>query len=428
MSRRIWYRRILCMILIASTIYTAYALYTYVEGQIPDRIHVVVHEEEQFNFQLPLEAEIVCEDAQVLFSGKSNIPSNAVTLNLNQSFSMKSENTGTHVIQMKLFGLFPIKDIEVSVIEETQVIPCGFPVGIYLETDGVLVIGTAKVVDINGIIKEPAYSVLKSGDYIEAVDGVNITSKEELIACVDKCQGRELLLTIRRNDESFDIKVSPVETAKNEFKLGVWVRDDAQGIGTLTYITADGKFGGLGHGVSDVDTGLLLDSENGKLYEARILSIIKGEAGSPGGLSGIINYNDGSLLGEIHQNTSQGIFGQANESLAAFADGEPMDIGLKQEVKEGIAYVRCELEGIMRDYEIRITKIDNSPDNVNKGMEIKITDPELLDKTNGIVQGMSGSPIIQNGKLVGAVTHVFVQDSTKGYGIFIENMLLSDKN
>ncbi len=423
MKAKLWYRRILCIIAIIAALYTGYVIYSYINHAIPDKIHVVVHEQEEFNFHLPLSAEITCEDKQVSFSGKSNIPQSAITLDLRDSFTMQSSDMGTHVISMKLFGIFPIKDIEVSVIEETQVIPCGFPVGIYLETDGILVIGTARVVDDSGNIVEPAYALLKSGDYIEEVNGIAITSKNDLIHTVASSNGEDILLTVRRNGERMRVAVSPVKTGEGDYKLGIWVRDDAQGIGTLTFVTTDGKFGGLGHGVSDVDTGVILDSSEGKLYEAKILSIIKGEAGSPGGLSGIINYQEGAVLGKIEENTAQGIFGTADTDLLSMAGYECMDIGLRQEVKMGPAYVRCKVDGTMKDYEIRIVKIDHSPDNLNKGMEIRIVDEELLAKTNGIVQGMSGSPIIQDGKLIGAVTHVFVQDSTRGYGIFIENML-----
>lgn len=423
MKARLWYRRILCVIAVIASLYTLYAVYSYINHAIPDKIHVVVHEQEEFNFHLPLSAEITCEDKQVSFSGKSNIPQNEITLNLTDSFTMQSSDMGTHVITMKLFGLFPIKNIEVAVIEETQVIPCGFPVGIYLETDGILVIGTARLVDSSGNIVEPAYALVKSGDYIEEVNGVALTSKNDLIHAVSACGGEDIILTVRRNGERMQIAVSPVMTGDGDYKLGIWVRDDAQGIGTLTFVTTDGQFGGLGHGVSDVDTGVLLDCTKGKLYEAKILSIIKGEAGAPGGLSGIINYQDGAVLGVIEENTAQGIFGQAGNELLSMAGYGYMDIGLRQEVKTGPAYVRCNVDGEMKDYEIRITKIDHSPNNLNKGMEIRVVDEELLEKTNGIVQGMSGSPIIQDGKLIGAVTHVFVQDSARGYGIFIENML-----
>lgn len=422
MKTRLWYRRVLLMIAAVASLYTIYVIGSYINHAIPDKIHVIVDEQEELNFCIPLSAELSCEDRQVSFRGESNIPQNEITLNLGESFTIQSSDMGTHQISMKLFGIFPIKDIEISVIEETQVIPCGFPVGIYLETDGILVIGSAKVVDDAGNIVEPAYALLKSGDYIEEVNGIAIDSKEELIHAIEESDGNDILLTIRRNGERIGVSLAPVKTGEGDYKLGIWVRDDAQGIGTLTYVTTEGRFGGLGHGVSDVDTAGLLAVSGGKLYETKILSIIRGESGAPGGLSGIINY-EAAELGTIEENTGQGIFGSAGNELVRMAGYESMKIGFRQEVEIGTAYVRCKVDGVLKDYEIRINKINNSPDNMNKGMEISVVDKELLAKTNGIVQGMSGSPIIQNGKIIGAVTHVFVNDPTRGYGIFIENML-----
>ncbi len=427
MSRKVWYQRVLYIVLVGLVIYTIYAVYSYMDSAIPDRIHMVVNEEGTFEFGLPVEAQLSSLSEEVVFSGESNIPSHEIVLNLSDEFSVFSEKTGTYDLKLKLFGILPFKDIKVNVVEEEQVIPCGFQVGIYLETDGVMVVGTARMADTEGKVVEPAAERIRSGDYITAVDGTVISSKDDLISCVKNCNGDALTLTVKRNGESLEESLYPVEVEDGEYKLGIWVRDDAQGIGTMTYLKADGSFGALGHGVSDVDTGKLLESSGGKLYPAKILSIIKGEAGSPGGLSGIIEYQESHVLGTVETNCEQGIYGTASEELYDLCEDyccdAYMDIAFKQEVELGAAQVRCEIDGVIRDYQIQITKIDNSPGNVNKGMEIRVVDEVLLQETNGIVQGMSGSPILQNGKLIGAVTHVFVNDSTKGYGIFIENML-----
>ena len=187
------------------------------------------------------------------------------------------------------------------------------------------------------------------------------------------------------------------------------------------YVDQEGRFGALGHGISDTDTGELLDVSGGELYQAQIISIIRGTQGVPGELSGYIEYEEEKKIGTIEQNTDIGIFGQI------FSDSqfsrEKVMIGYKQEVKEGKAQILMQIEGKVEYYDIEITEIYSSQQNTNKSFQIQVTDPDLLAKTGGIVQGMSGSPILQNGKLVGAVTHVFVQDSSKGYGIFIENML-----
>ncbi len=428
MGKRKLYRRILCVVLFASIIYTFYYVYDYLDRMIPNRIHLIVNEEERFNFQLPIEAEIISESSEVSFLDESNIPANAVRLNLKDEFSLNSSSIGNYELELRFLGIIHLKNIEVSVIENTRLMPCGFPVGIYLKMDGILVVGSSKVIDQSGTSIEPAYNVLKSGDYIVNINGYPVTSKEELIDFVQLSKGREMVVTIRRNMELSSVRLKAVETAPDDYKIGVWVRDDTQGIGTLTYMNNRGEFGALGHGVSDVDTGTLLQVDDGVLYETDIITIIKGASGTPGGLSGIIDYQESSSLGIIEVNTTEGIFGQGNQQLLNHMDQEFLEIGLKQDIKLGPAFIRCQVDGALKDYRIEITKIDKSDYNLSKGMEIKVVDEELLKITNGIVQGMSGSPIIQKGKLIGAVTHVFVQDSTKGYGIFIENMLLSSKS
>lgn len=205
--------------------------------------------------------------------------------------------------------------------------------------------------------------------------------------------------------------------------MGIWVRDDTQGIGTLTYVDEEGRFGALGHGISDVDTGELLSIADGNLYDAQILGIRKGEKGNPGELSGLIRYEAGNILGEISENRKNGIFGTMEASQLKNMNLEKVPIGYKQDLKTGPASVFCRTDGEVKEYAAEITRIDLNHEDSNKSFVIQITDKELLEKTGGIVQGMSGSPVLQNGKLFGAVTHVFVQDSTSGYGIFIENMM-----
>ncbi len=217
--------------------------------------------------------------------------------------------------------------------------------------------------------------------------------------------------------------MKPVRQNARECKLGIWVRDNAQGLGTVTFLNTNSQFGALGHGIHDVDTNTLLDIHAGTVYETSIRDIQKGQDGTPGGMEGIIVYNNYNVLGSITLNTDCGIFGTIDRIDALFADQTPIETAVKEEIVEGPAVIRCAVEGTVKDYEIRVTKIDKNTSEVNKGIVIEVTDDRLLSVTGGIVQGMSGSPIIQNGKLIGAVTHVFVHDATKGYGIFIENMM-----
>ena len=191
----------------------------------------------------------------------------------------------------------------------------------------------------------------------------------------------------------------------------------------MTYLDLNGNFGALGHGISDSDTGEVVEISQGNLYDTEIIGIEKGTIGNPGVMSGVIYYGPGSLLGEVRVNTESGIFGTVNDRFVKNVTQEPVEIGYRQDVTKGLAYLRIGVSGEIKDYEIEILKVDYSSNHTNKSLVIPVTDPELLELTGGIVQGMSGSPIIQNGKLIGTVTHVFVQDSTRGYGIFIENML-----
>ena len=236
------------------------------------------------------------------------------------------------------------------------------------------------------------------------------------------------MLDLERNGESIQVEVDPVQTKEGDYKLGIWVRDNTQGIGTLTFLTEDGTFGALGHGIADVDTGILLEPSGGRLYDTTIVNIHKGETGNPGELSGLIRYRDSYICGTIAENTEAGIFGQANTHLLEKLGTQTLQAGYKQEIEPGEAFIRSSISGEVKDYRVEIVEVRQNEEDVNKGIILEVTDPELLSLTGGIVQGMSGSPIIQNGKIVGAVTHVFVQDSAKGFGIFLENMLEHTEN
>ena len=292
-----------------------------------------------------------------------------------------------------------------------------------METDGVMVIGTGEFKGEDGSKCAPAKYVLKSGDYIRKVNGQEVSDKESFTEAVRSSGGKSMNLTVEREGELMEIAVTPVADASGEFKVGLWIRDNAQGVGTMTYMDEKGHFGALGHGIADVDTSTLMHMDEGTLYQTDIVEIKKGTTGNPGEMTGMIIYSDDRILGEITDNSEQGIFGVCNEKARDLFTEEALPIGLKQEIREGAAQILCTVDGTEKYYDIEITRIRLDNDNVNRGIELTVTDKELLAITGGIVQGMSGSPIIQNGKLVGAVTHVLVNNSAKGYGIFIENML-----
>ena len=219
--------------------------------------------------------------------------------------------------------------------------------------------------------------------------------------------------------------VTPQQNTEGVYKLGIWIRDNAQGVGTMTYLDEKNGFGALGHGINDTDTADLMEVQSGSLYKTKIVNIRKGISGTPGELTGVIDYKKENRIGAISINSVEGIFGTLSQEEADEIQGEALPVGLKQEVKKGEAQILSCLEedGVPQLYTIEIKALHLDHDNINRGIEIQVTDERLLEKTGGIVQGMSGSPILQNGKIIGAVTHVFVNDPTRGYGIFIENML-----
>ncbi|MDE7319800.1 MAG: SpoIVB peptidase [Lachnospiraceae bacterium] len=316
-----------------------------------------------------------------------------------------------------------LKEVSVRVVERKRVIPGGIPIGIYLETEGVYVVGTGEVEAADGLNYEPAYQIVQTGDYILAVNGKKIHDKDELISCVQANRTDIMILKLLRNAQVIQVRVNAVETKEEDYKIGVWVKDDIQGIGTLTYMTENMRFGALGHGITDTDTGELLEASGGSLYDTNILEIIKGERGTPGEISGMITYSERHVRGTINSNTPAGIFGTTNQKTRSELAAEPVEVAFKQEISKGTAYIRSAVSGELKNYRVQIQEIRLNEDDVNKGMIFQVTDPELLELTGGVIQGMSGSPILQDGKLIGAVTHVFVNDPTKGYGIFAETMI-----
>lgn len=423
MTRKEKLRKTLVILFWTGLVTTAGLSYLYIQRAIPDHLNVVVDQEESFHFSLPVKVSMKSESEEVVLNSGSNIPSDEINLQLNQPFSLYSAEEGTYQLSLKLFGLFSLKDIEVDVSDTRYAIPCGLPVGIYMKSDGLMVIGTGEVTTDSGETMDPADGVLQSGDYIEAINGVPALDKRDMISAVNESDGDAVTLEVRRDGQEMEIEMTPIKTDSGDYKLGLWIRDDTQGIGTMTYISTNGEFGALGHGISDSDTGMLVQTSGGELYDTEIMGIEKGTFGKPGVMSGVIYYGNQSRLGTIEANTNQGIFGIVNDRFRNRVESEAIPVGYRQDVKKGKAYIRSSISGEVKDYEIEIQKVDYSTARKNKDMIIKVTDPELLALTGGIVQGMSGSPIIQDGKLIGAVTHVFIQDSTKGYGIFIENML-----
>lgn len=419
-SLRKKYRRYLIFFLVLDLIILAIVSIFWMREHVPQRIYLFQNMEAKFDFSLPIEANIKNEKIEVDSNCSQKVKENIV-FSFQEPFSLCSRNKGSYDIGLKLFGLIPIRQIKVDVIDKKELIPSGKVIGIELNTEGVLVLGTGKVTRKNGEKVEPARNIVCTGDYIKAVNHKKIQNKKELLEELKKIDTSSTQLELERRGEEIEVNIHAVETVDGSYKLGIWVRDDTQGIGTMTYLTETGEFGALGHGINDVDTGVLMEVGTGSIYEAGIYKIEKGKKGNPGELEGYIKKNDEHRLGTIFTNTSHGIKGKYNRK--DYQTIGKMQIGLKQEVKKGKATILCQIGEKVEEYNIEIKKVHLNSITKSKGMVIEITDPQLLSKTNGIVQGMSGSPILQNKKIIGAVTHVFVDNPTRGYGIFIEEML-----
>ena len=391
------YRKFLWYALVGTLLSLFILIYETMKDHIPDEIFVYADEETDWEtfFQEPL---------------------------ISYDETVEVSQNGSYQIRCKWLGVLPLKTIKVHTVEKQEVLVSGSPVGIYMETKGVLVIDSGEITDREGIRRTPAEHIIQSGDYICEIDGKVLTGKRQLMQLVRENQGEPMELQVIRHQETIKLEMTPVETEDGSYKLGIWVRDNIQGIGTLTYVEPNGTFGALGHGISDADTGERLEISDGDLYRADILSIRKGTAGTPGELRGVINYREENRIGTICGNSQYGIRGQMEPGKYT-ESMKRIPTGLKQEIQTGKAEIRCDIGDGIREYQCEILEIDSNARDTNKCFVLRITDDDLLSRTGGIVQGMSGSPVLQNGKLIGAITHVFVNDPTKGYGIFIENMM-----
>lgn len=343
-----------------------------------------------------------------------------------ESAEVAALNAGsTYTANLKLFGLFPVKQVTVRVVEQEMVIPCGTPFGIKMFTDGVLVVGMSDVDTAAGAFNPAKSAGIKTGDVIVSIDDTTVTSTDQVAKLVEMSEGKAMTFHIRRDNIAFDVQFTPAKSVnENRWKAGLWVRDSSAGIGTLTfYRPGYNVFAGLGHAVCDVDTGETLPLATGEIVPARIYSIVRGQSGQPGELRG--GFESGTL-GRLTVNGETGIYGTLSQIPV---NNDPVPVAMKQQVKTGDAQVLTTLDGVTPQlYDIRIDQVHYNDSSPTRNMVIEITDPELLEQAGGIVQGMSGSPILQDGRLVGAVTHVFVNDPTKGFAIFAENMLKTCEN
>ncbi len=301
------------------------------------------------------------------------------------------------------------------------VVPIGKAVGIKLFSDGVLVVGLSSVETEAGVQCPGKDCGLKTGDVITHINGTEVDTIEEVQAMVAEQEGDPLTIQAMRGQRQMQLTAAAVENCQGVYQLGVWLRDSMAGIGTVTfYDPASGVFAALGHGINDVDTAMLMPLESGSIMPASVSDVQRGVAGQPGELHG--QFDVTRDLGTLYANTNRGVFGRLAET--ALADGlEAVEVASRDEVEAGSAVILSNIRGDqVEEFDVQITHVDKEGDGT-RSLMLEVTDPELLQATGGIVQGMSGSPILQNGRLVGAVTHVLVNDPTKGYGIFAETML-----
>lgn len=378
------------------------ALTLYTQAVLPDYYYVAAGE------TLELHAPVPIETSQT----KNSMPAEVYAA------------AGNHYsLNLTLPGGIPIKQVQVQVVDREMVIPGGNAFGIKMFTEGVIVVGLSDV--SNGAARSPAKTAgVRVGDIILTMDGHSVQSNEDVGKIVSSSNGEPLAVELERGGVRQTLQLCPTKSEDGVYRAGIWVRDSSAGIGTMTYYEpSTGVFAGLGHAICDIDTGSIMPLHSGEIVDVSILGVNKGASGAPGELRGAFLPK---TTGELRVNSQSGIFG-----VGAMPDRktDPVPLAMRHEVEEGPAIIRCTLaDNQVEEFAVEIEKVSIGQDNPTKNMVLHVTDPQLLEKTGGIVQGMSGSPILQNNKLVGAVTHVFVNDPTRGYGIFAENMSEMSKN
>ncbi len=385
--------------------------YFYTCSMISIPRNIVIMEGENLNLKMATGLSLTSQDQDTVLTAS----------NINKQ---KISEAGVAKLRLNLFGNIKIKDVNVDVVPKTKVIPIGTAIGMKLYTKGVLVVGMSQIKNENDEKKRPyENSGIEQGDTIIAINNNEVSNTNELIEEVNNSNGNAITVKYEKNNETLETSITPVKSG-NEYKLGLWVRDAAAGVGTLTFYEPNTNlFMALGHGISDIDTEKIVDIASGELITASILTIKKGVKGTPGEIRGTIE--NGNNIGKIGKNTNLGVYGTVtNKNYLDISGMEEMEVATRSEIQEGKAQIICQLDNNGRKtYEIEIEKIYLANNTDNKSMLIKVTDKELLEKTGGIIQGMSGAPVIQNGKFVGAVTNVLVNDPTQGYAIFGDMMI-----
>ncbi len=344
-----------------------------------------------------------------------------------KTFSLDRQENTISTLDIKLFGVIDLKNINVTTLENVEVVPVGKVVGLKLYTNGVLVVGMSEVENNqNNLVKPYEDSDIKEGDMIFEIDGCAIEDINNLKDVVNKTQGRNVEIKLLRKGKTIVVSnITPVQVSENEYKLGLWVKDAATGVGTMTFYEPETqRFALLGHGITDSDTNSLIYIDSGELVTSKLVSIKKGEDGKPGEIRGTILKQ--KTVGEVYKNTDFGVYGKLTDLTSLnIESSKKYKVALRDEIKEGKATILCAVnnDNKVQEYDIEIEKVYFENDFNNKSMLLRITDSDLIDKTGGIIRGLSGAPILQNGKFVGAITNVLVSNPKLGYGIFADLMI-----
>lgn len=420
------HKKTIGIILVALTIFITFTPQFRAIVDFPKEIRMLEGESHTIELNLPGVLTLLSDSNGLLMANESILNNGtAKNISLREAINLQALGNGTTNIKVKLFGFIPVRDLTVNVFPKKYVIPGGHSIGVRISSKGVMVVDFARIKDKTGKQTSPAEgSGVRIGDRIMAINGVPIEGMDDLAKAVRDSQGKPLNLKIERGNTIFERVIDPILCEEeNLYRIGMWVRDSAVGVGTLTFYDPETKkLGALGHVISDVDTGETIVVKDGKIINASVVAIQKGTRGRPGEKRSVFDERS-SVIGFIEKNTPFGIFGSSSIEIENSVVDKAIPLGLISQIKQGPAEILTVVEGEeIERFNIEIVRVlqQNSPD--TKGMIIKIIDPKLLEITGGIVQGMSGSPIIQDGKLIGAVTHVFVNDPTRGYGVFAEWM------
>ncbi len=414
------------ILIIFLLIFSASLIYLNAYFVFPGEITLIRGEEHIFDFKSLFPINIEADTEGILEVNGGILGAKSKYLDFSEPVSFKSGKDGSIRLNLRVFGIVPFRTMTVDTVESRMVVPCGNTIGVKLQLSGVLIAGISEVdVSEKEALTPARDSGLRAGDIIKKVNGEDVRTISSLINFIENSNGKTLKIKYLRENVEYETSATPVKAFDSKkYHLGMWVRDNTAGIGTLSfYDSSTGLFAALGHGITDVDTGILLPSDSGEILESNIIDIKKGERGVPGELKGIF-VESRNPLGTVHFNCEQGIYGKLSDESIRNLSNKSYPIGVRAQVKPGPATILANVtDKNIEEYKIEIIRINNQNTNGSKGMVISITDERLLQTTGGIVQGMSGSPIIQDGRVIGAVTHVLVNDPTRGYGIFIESMI-----